>query len=72
MKAFPKGVSYYTMATVEVGFPEDDICCMRCQLMGTEYKPDREYCRLTGEYVPAPRDTVGFKCPLKFKEVENG
>ena len=42
MKSFPKGVSYYTFATVEVGFPEDDVCCMRCQLMGTEYKPDRE------------------------------
>lgn len=68
MKEFRNGVSYYTKSTVEICFPEDDICCYRCPLMGTEYKPDREYCKRTGEYLPAPRHTVGYECPLIFDE----
>lgn len=72
MKDFSKGVRYYTPATVEIHFPEDDICCYRCPLMGTEYKPDREYCKRTGEYLTAPKYVVGLNCPLKFeKENEN-
>lgn len=64
MKTFSKGVSYYTKATVEIGFPEDDLCCYRCPLMGMDF--GREYCRKTGEYLPAPRDLVGLRCPLTF------
>lgn len=71
MKVFFKGVSYYTRSTVEISFPEDDVCCYRCPLMGTEYKPDREYCKRTGEYLPAPRDIIGFNCPLKFENKES-
>jgi hypothetical protein len=70
MKNFNRGVSYYTFSTCEITFPEDDICCYRCPLMGVEIKTDREYCRKTGEYLVAPRDIVGFSCPLKFKEEE--
>ena len=66
MKQFKSGVSYYTKATVEIGFPEDDICCYRCPLMASEYKPDREYCKKTGEYLLAPTHTIGQYCPLKF------
>lgn len=66
MKDFSKGVKYYTKATLEIGFPEDDLCCYRCPLMGTEYKPDREYCKLTGEYLTAPKYVVGYRCPLVF------
>lgn len=69
MKSFSKGVSYYTHSTVEISFPEDDVCCSRCPLMGIEMASSREYCRRTGEYLPAPRDIIGFHCPLKF---ENG
>ena len=71
MKTFSKGVRYYTKSTVEISFPEDDVCCYRCPLMGTEYKPDREYCKRTGEYLPSPRHTIGFNCPLKFTEEDN-
>lgn len=72
MKEFSRGVGYYTEATVSVFFPEDDICCYRCPMMGVEIKSDREYCRRTGEYLPAPRHIVGLNCPLKFKEADNG
>lgn len=68
MKNFSKGVFYYTKSTVEIIFPEDDVCCYRCPLMGMETKSGREYCRGTGEYLPAPRDVVGFKCPLRFEK----
>jgi hypothetical protein len=70
MRSFSKGVSYYTKATVDISFPEDDICCARCPLMGIEMASSREYCRRTGEYLPAPRDIVGFRCPLRFEEKE--
>jgi hypothetical protein len=70
MRSFSKGVSYYTQATVNISFPEDDICCARCPLMGIEMASSREYCRRTGEYLPAPRDIVGFQCPLRFEEKE--
>lgn len=68
MKKFPNGVSYYTKATVDIGFPEDDVCCYRCPLMGVETMSNREYCRRTGEYLPAPRDIVGLNCPLNFEK----
>lgn len=71
MRSFSKGVSYYTHSTVDISFPEDDICCYRCPLMGVEIKTDREYCRRTGEYLPAPRDIVGFNCPLIFENEVN-
>jgi hypothetical protein len=71
MRSFSKGVSYYTHFTVDIHFPEDDICCTRCPLMGIEMASSREYCRKTGEYLPAPRDIVGFNCPLRLKENED-
>ena len=72
MKEFRNGVSYYTKSTVEITFPEDDVCCYRCPLMGFDYnRSEREYCKRTGEFLPAPRHTIGFECPLKFECKEN-
>lgn len=69
MKQFNTGVAYYTKATLEIGFPEDDVCCYRCPLMGFDYnRSDREYCKKTGEFLPAPRHTIGVDCPLNFKK----
>lgn len=70
MKDFSSGVGYYTQATAEIYFPEDDVCCYRCPMMGVEIKSDREYCRRTGEYLPAPRYIVGLNCPLAFETNE--
>lgn len=70
MKDFRSGVSYYTFATAKIGFPEDDLCCMRCPLMASEYKPDRAYCKKTGEYLLAPQHTIGEQCPLEFEHRE--
>lgn len=66
MKNFSQGVSYYTKATVEIGFPEDDICCEWCPMMGVEMASGRNYCRKTGEYLPVPKATIGYNCPLVF------
>ena len=72
MKQFNNGVSYYTKATLEIGFPEDDVCCYRCPLMGFDYnRSDREYCKKTGEFLPAPRHMIGMDCPLNFVDKEN-
>ena len=71
MKDFVNGVRFYTKANVEISFPETDICCYRCPLMYTEYGTKRERCGRTGEILPAPRDSIGFDCPLKFESKEN-
>lgn len=71
MKDFSRGVSYYTRGTVEICFPEDDICCHWCPMMGIEIKSDRAYCRRTGEYLPGTRYIVGVNCPLNFEDKEN-
>ena len=65
MKDFRNGVSYYTKASVEIGFPEDDICCHWCPLM-TRDPNLRDICSKTGEILLAPKSTIGFSCPLKF------
>ena len=70
MKEFHSGVSYYTKATVEIGFPEDDVCCYRCPLMTAQYGSKREQCSRTGELLVAPKYTIGYDCPLKFENKE--
>lgn len=71
MKSFSNGVLFFTEATLTVPFPEDDVCCHWCPLMGVEVKTDREYCRRTGEYLTNPKTGVGGFCPLETKENEN-
>lgn len=66
MRDFSRGVSYYTRGTVEVGFPENDVCCRWCPMMGMELKIDRAYCKKTGEYLTAPNFDIGANCPIKF------
>ena len=66
MKQFDKGVSYYTKATAEIGFPEDDIVCVWCPLM-TRDPNLRDICSKTGEILLAPKHTIGFNCPLRFE-----
>ena len=70
MKDFSRGVGWYTKSTVNISFPEDDICCYRCPLMGIEMASSREYCRRTGEYLAAPKAVIGFNCPLEFEKEE--
>ena len=70
MKDFNDGVAYYTLATCEIGFPEEDCVCWWCPMMGVELKSDRYYCRKTGEYLIIPKASVGYNCPLKFNKEE--
>ena len=71
MKEFINGVSYYTRATAEIGFPEDDVCCHWCPFLTSDYRLDRERCGKSGEVLLAPKHTIGFNCPLNFQEKEN-
>lgn len=68
MKGFESGIRYYTKATCEVYFPEDRVACMYCPMLETY---SRNQCRRTGEYLVDTR-TIGYECPLKFKEENNG
>ena len=67
MKDLHNGISYYTKATVVIGFPEDRICCEYCPMLETYA---RRQCRKTGEYLTDVRG-IGFYCPLKFEEDNN-
>ena len=68
MKVFKSGVSYYTTGTIEIHFPEDDVCCHWCPFLQHDYKLDRERCGKTGEVLIAPKHSIGFNCPLNFTE----
>lgn len=69
--AFEKGVSYYTkgVASVEVVFPENAVCCQYCSFCYAEESLKRHKCRLTGEIITNPYSLYrGAKCPVVFKE----
>lgn len=68
MKDFSGGVTFYTKATVEIGFPEGDVVCHWCPLMVGDYKHDRQRCARTGEFLVDPKHSIGYYCPLKFEE----
>ena len=73
MKAYKNGVEYYTTGTIEIHFPEDDVCCMNCPLMAKESGMERMYCKRTGFYLPAYMVDIDMNCPIKFtKENNNG
>ena len=69
MKDFTRGVSYYTKATVEIGFPENDCVCHWCPLM-TRDPNLRDICSKTGEILLSARHSIGFNCPLIFENKE--
>ena len=66
MRSFSNGVSYYTKATVEIGFPENDVVCHWCPFLSSDYKLDRQRCNKTGEILTAPQHQIGYYCPLEF------
>lgn len=68
MKDFSKGVSFYTKCTAEIGFPEDDIVCHWCPMLTGDFKLDRQRCAMTGEFLPDPKHSIGYYCPLKLEE----
>lgn len=70
MKDFRNGVRFYTKATVDIGFPEDDRCCHWCPFLQSDYKLNRERCGKTGEVLIAPLHEIGYFCPLQFEESE--
>ena len=71
MKAFKNGVSYYTKGTLDIYFPENDVCCFRCPLLGKERGTEREYCKRTGYYLPAYADDIEMNCPINFTKENN-
>lgn len=68
MKDFSRGVNFYTFGRVEIGFPEDDLVCHWCPLLGMEARLERPYCKKTGEILVSPKFSVGTNCPIKFGE----
>lgn len=73
MARFDKGIAYYTTGKVvlEVGFPEDVVCCQYCKFCRIESELKRFWCRLTNEMIYDPFSPYrGKKCPIVFDEEE--
>ena len=68
MKDFSRGVSYYTFGRVDIGFPEDDICCFHCLLLGKD-DLGRLICKKTGEVLVSAKFGVGTNCPIQFAAI---
>lgn len=48
MKPFENGVGWYTSATLELHFPQDDVCCAQCPFCKPETigsRIERHWCR---------------------------
>ena len=58
---------FYTRATVDINFPENNVCCGLCPLLETY---SRLQYRRTGEYLLDTKGR-GMYCPLKLED-ENG
>lgn len=59
-----KQIDYYTIGTVEIAFPENDICCQNCELL-TSDGLKRPKCRKTASLIYELYD-VPDNCPVLF------
>ena len=64
-KMFDRGVSYYTIAdlTMQIGFPEDSVCCRWCPFLRHYDSMDRDKCGIT-EDILYSKEIRGHNCPL--------
>ena len=65
MGKFDKGVMYYTFveATIEFGFPEDELKCKWCPFLKHYDGIDRDKCSLT-DRILFSREIRDIHCPL--------
>lgn len=61
------GCTKYAHATVDIYFPDSNVCCGLCPMLETY---SRLQCRRTGEYL-LDKNSTGCYCPLKFESEEN-
>jgi hypothetical protein len=64
--AVKSGCTKYTRATVDMYFPEGNVCCELCPILETYA---RKQCRRTGEYLIDTRGR-GMYCPLAVEGEE--
>lgn len=55
-----KQIDHYTVGTVEIAFPEDEVRCALCPCLQTY---SRNQCMLTGELIADTRG-IGYRCPM--------
>lgn len=60
------GCTRYTHTTVDIYFPDGQVCCGLCPMLETY---SRLQCRRTGEYL-LDKNITGWNCPLKFESEE--
>lgn len=64
MKSSGNKCLHYTRATVDMYFPDGDVCCGLCPMLETYA---RLQCRRTGEYL-LDKNGRGYYCPLKLED----
>lgn len=64
-KKFDKGVSFYTYAdlSIQIGFPEDEVCCHWCPFLRHYDSLNRDKCAIT-EDILYSTELRGIHCPL--------
>lgn len=68
-RGFDKGVQYYTHGTVEIPFPEDQVCCRWCPLMRADAGGARHLCVVTG-LILADIDSRPDECPVTVNKAK--
>lgn len=71
MGRFDGGVAWYTrgVATIELAYPEDAVCCRYCPYMRADAGGARHKCVLT-DHVLFGLDWRPEDCPVKITEVD--
>lgn len=66
---FERGVRWYTHGrlVVDVGFPEDAVCCRYCQYLRADANAVRYKCCVTGDILYS-LDMTGDRCPIEIIE----
>lgn len=61
----PNGVDFTRyVVPIEICFVNGKECCEWCSCSFTNMKRHYE-CKLTGEEMVSPKDSIGFKCPIR-------
>jgi hypothetical protein len=71
-RKYENGVTQFTFAeaTIQVHFPETDVCCRWCPFLKHYDSMDRDKCALTEEILYS-KETRGYNCPLVILNTVN-
>lgn len=60
------GCSEYTMYNLRIFMPKGNESCQYCPCLKFDHDSDTRRCKFTWEFIPNPKSTVGYYCPLEI------